>query len=960
MHSLTEVDVFDVRRGAAHEPQRADVGTAPSRRDTVSSTDVSRGQPLGRRAECGRLDELVALVGEGHSSTLIMRGEAGIGKTVLLDYVAQRASARGRVLRANGVESEMDLPFAGLHQLCKPVLDRVAALPEPQRDALQVAFGLRGGASADRLMVALGGLNLLSGAAEDEPLFCVVDDAQWLDPASLQALLFVARRLLAEQIGLVLVVRGNSAAFAGLPELEVHGLRDRDALELLSSVVRGRLDPRVSQRILAETRGNPLALTQLPRGLSPAELSAGLGPSAGLPLIGQIEQSFLRRYEQLPAIARRFLLLAAVDPLGDPLLLRRAAAASGIVDHLVTDGDSGGLMSIGLHVQFQHPLARSAIYGAATSDERRAAHQAIANALDSDADPYHRAWHRAQAATGPDEEIATELETASGRALARGGLAASAAMLERAAVLSTTRAERVRRGLTAARAIYEAGVPDRALELIAVLESGYLEPLEQATITRLRGQIAVSLGRPHPAINLLLDAADALTSLNPALARETYLEALEATMYAGGLGPAGGLAAVAGVAVEAIRTMATAADGPGVVDHLLQGMLSWVIDGLPRAVPQMRLALAGLTSLTTEPVAAARWTWLAYHIVISTWDDEYWLALTERYRASVRAAGALGLLPSALLGSASYAIWTGDFTVADALLEDALSISTAIGLPPTAIVVRAVMSAWRGQRAQTEAIAARILGDGSVDGEEDRALANYCLAVLGNGLGDYAAALSAARASAYGQQLGLPELLLPELIEAAVRLGDRSAAERALEHLAVGTTAAGTSWARGTEAYCRALLAEGGAAEVLYRQAIEHLDACRMVPFRHRAHLVFGEWLRRERRRVEARQHLQIAYDAFTAMGALGFAERAQRELLAAGATVISRVLPTHDELTPQEVQVARLAAANASNQEIAAQLFISASTVGYHLSKAFRKLDINSRRQLTHALGGSPTTSGR
>jgi DNA-binding CsgD family transcriptional regulator len=364
--------------------------------------------------------------------------------------------------------------------------------------------------------------------------------------------------------------------------------------------------------------------------------------------------------------------------------------------------------------------------------------------------------------------------------------------------------------------------------------------------------------------------------------------------------------------------------------------------------------LAELSSPTTDPIAAARWAWLAYHIVISTWDDDYWLAITERYRESVRASGALSLLPKALVGSASFAIWTGDFAVADALLDDALAISTSIGLPPTAIVIRAVMTAWRGQRAQTEAIVARVASDGTASGEEDLTVARYSMAVLGNGLGEYAAALAAARTPVHGRQLGLPELLLPEVVEAAVRLGDRSEAVRALDHLTAGMATAGTSWALGVDAYCRALLAPDDAAEVLYRQAIDHLDTCRIVPFRHRARLVFGEWLRRERRRVEARDQLQTAYDGFTALGALGFAERARRELLATGATVNNRVEPAHNDLTPQEVQVARLAAANASNQEIAAQLFISTSTVGYHLSKAFRKLDINSRRQLAHALGGA------
>jgi DNA-binding CsgD family transcriptional regulator len=920
-----------------------------------------RDRPLGRQKECDRLDEVIERVCRGRSSTLVLRGEAGIGKTVLLDHLARRAAEHGRVLRANGVGSEMELPFAGLHQLFLPILDAIPLLPAPQREAIEAAFGLRGGPGADRLMVALAGLNLLSEAAGPQRVFCVVDDAQWLDQPSLHSLLFIARRLLAEPIGLVLAAREDAGAFGGLPELEVGGLRDQDSLQLLERVVSGHLDPRVSRRILAETRGNPLAITQLPRGLTAAELAAGLGPSARLPLSGQIEQSFRRRYEKLPPTVRRLLLLAAAEPLGDPALLRRAAAERGLPELSVTAADTDGLMVIGLHVSFEHPLARSAVYEAAPGDERRAAHLAIARAVDADDDPDRRAWHRSLAADGPDEQIAAELEATAARARARGGLAASAAMLEHAALLSTKRADAVRRGLAAARAVYEAGEPDRALEVVAALEAAPLGPLERAQLNRLRGQIAVSLGRPHRAVGLLLYAAGTLRMLDPAASRETYLEALEATMNAGRFGPDGGLTAVAG---DVVRLLPDPPAEPGLVDALLDSVLTWATEGLARALPAMRRALAGLSAPTTDPVAAARWAWLAYHLVIGTWDDEHWLSTTERYRSSVREAGALSLLPSALLGSASFALWTGEFAVADTLLADALGISMTVGLPPTALVVRAALTAWRGQRDETATIVERIVshvsggGDAPhpVDGPDEVhlrsvILANYCTAVLGNGTGDHAAAYAAARASAYEDQLGLPELVLPELVEAAVLVGDRAEAERALAHIVVRTTASGTAWALGVEAYCRALVADDDVAERFYRRAIKHFGACRIAPFRYRAHLVYGEWLRRERRRGEARDHLQTAYGALRAMGANGFAERARRELVAAGGTVARRGEETREALTPQELRIVELAAAEASDQEIAAQLFISPSTVGYHLGKAFRKLDVTSRRQLADVL---------
>ena len=928
-------------------PRPVPMARRASTRTPVSDTAPVHTRPLGRRAECDRLDQVVAAVSAGHSSTLVLRGEAGIGKSVLLDYLAGRASAGAVVLRASGVESEMELPFAGLHQLCMPILDRVPLLPELQRDALHAALGVGSGV-ANRLAVALGGLDLLSGLSETRPLFCVIDDAQWLDQASVQTLFFIARRLLAERIGMVFAVRDDTGALAGLPELEVTGLRDQDASLLLGSVIGGRLDPRVRQRIVAETHGNPLAIIQLPRGLSGAELSAGLGPSVGVSLPNQIKQSFLGRYRKLPNPTRQLLMLAAAEPLGDPNLLWRAAAAAGLPDTPVSPADTGGLMSIGQYVQFEHPLARAAIYDAATGQERQAAHRAIAQATDPETDPDHRAWHRSQAATGTDDEVAAELEYASGRALARGGLAAAAAILERSTQLSSTRPEVIRRGLTAARATYDAGAPDRAVELLTVLESGSLGPAEHAAVIRLRGQIAVSHGQPAQAAGLLLNAAQALQPFDPAQARETYLEALEAVHFAGQSGFPGGLAALA---ADVIRTVPAPPDQPGLVDHLLDGMLTWAVHGLPDAIPAIRRALAQMSSASTDPAAAARWVWLMNHMANSTWDDDLWMVITDRYRAVVREIGALSLLPSALMARASYALTTGDFAATDSLLSDASSISTAVGLPPAAGQSRAALTAWQGQREETETVLAQIVRDRAADGDYATAFVDGCTAVLNNGLGNYALAFRAAQRSAFKKQLGFPEAMLLELIESAVRLDEPAEAKRALQHLTVRTTAAGTSWALGVEAYCRALLTKTDAAESYYRQAIEQLDTCRIVPFRHRARLVFGEWLRRERRRTEAREHLQVAYETFIAMGALGFAERARRELLATGGTVPRRTEDTRDVLTPQEVQVAQLAAAEASNQEIAAQLFISSSTVSYHLSKAFRKLGINSRRELARAL---------
>ena len=480
----------------------------------------------GRRSERDELDGLTDAVRGGESRALIVRGEPGVGKTALLDYLVEQASDC-LVVRAAGVQSEMELAFAGLHQLLAPMLDRLERLPAPQRDALRTAFGASPGPAPDRFFVGLAVLSLLSEVAEEQPLICVVDDEQWLDRASAQVLAFVARRLEAESVGLVLAARAPSDELAGLPELLVEGLGDDDARALLESALAGPLDARVRDQIVTETRGNPLALLELPRGVTPAELAGGFGLPGAAPLSGRIEESFRRRLDALPVQTRRLLQLAAADPVGEPSLLWRAAERLAIGTDAATPAVEAGLIEFDARVRFRHPLVRSAAYQSATLQERQSAHRALAEVTDAKVDPDRRAWHLAQATPGPDEEVAEELERSADRAQRRGGLAAAAAFLERAATLTPEPGRRAQRLLAAATAKRDAGALDDALGLLVAVEAGPPDALRTAEVERLRGQIAFDQRRGSDAARLLVSAARRLEPLNADMARETHLAALE-------------------------------------------------------------------------------------------------------------------------------------------------------------------------------------------------------------------------------------------------------------------------------------------------------------------------------------------------------------------------------------------------------------------------------------------------
>ena len=888
---------------------------------------------------------------------LVLRGEAGVGKTALLEYVSELASGF-RCIHVAGVESDMELAFAGLQQLCAPLLNHLDELPEPQREALNVAFGRGVGAAPDRFLVGLAVLSLMAAAANDQPLLCIIDDAQWLDQVSVQTLAFVARRLLAEPVALLFAARDAGAeALAGLPELAVIGLSDAHARELLESVMLGGIDPRVRDRIVAETRGNPLALLEVPRNVSATDLAGGFWVSGARSTAGAIEQSFVRRIQSLPAPTQRLLLVAAAEPVGDAALFLRAAAQLGIPVDALAPAEAAGVIEFGPRMRFHHPLMRSAAYHAADLTERRAIHRALADATDPQHDPDRRAWHAAAAAAGPDDAVAAELESSAGRAQSRGGIAAAAAFLERAAVLTSDPARRGPRALAAAQAKRDAAAPAAAHELLAIAELGPLSDLQHAQAARLRAQMEFARSRGgdpraprliEPA-SQLLNAAKRLDTLDDDLARETYLEALAAAMYAGRLGEPGAMASVA-EAAGAVAGRVLALHRP--IDLLLIGMANRITGGASAGSDLLRTALELMCSQAQTDGQALRWMSLGLAIVQESavgelWDDAMYGQLATAAVRHARDAGALAVLPPALAYKAGVHVLAGEFATAATLIEEAAAITAATDYAPLRYH-SLTLAAWRGIPADAVGLIEAAAEDATARGEgRVLGLTGYLSAVLYNGLGRYGEAYAAARDGGEYEDLGFHGWCLFELIEAATRIGDKETAAQAVRRLEGRAGSSGTDWGLGAVANARALVADDELADSLYAEAIERLGRTRVVVHLARARLQYGEWLRRVNRRVDARRHLNDAHEMFTRMGAQAFAERARRELIATGEKARKQPVSSGDELTAQEGQIARLAGDGLTNQEIGAQLFISTHTVEWHLRKVFVKLGITSRRQL-------------
>jgi DNA-binding CsgD family transcriptional regulator len=903
---------------------------------------------VGRDDETAQLDQLVGDVRSGNSRALVLHGEAGVGKSALLDHV-ERVSQGCEIVRASGVQSEMELPFAALHQLCRPMLDQLDALPEPQRSALATVFGLSPGAPPDRFLVGLATLGLFAEAAASQPLLCLVDDHQWLDQATRQVLGFVARRLGAESVGFVFAARELDEDLSGLTHLLIAGLDDHHARALLDSVLTGSLDERVRDQIVRETRGNPLALLELPRGRSADELAGGFRIPRGTRLVSTLEDDFQRRIEALPEDTRHLLLLAAADPTGDAALVWRAAARSGIDPNAARAAAQEGLAELDGRTTFRHPLARSVSYWSAPVTERQDAHRALAEETDKDLDPDRYSWHRAHATQGCDEDVAAELEQSAARAGARGGLAAAAAFLERAVALTLDPGKRSERALAAAFTQFQAGGLQSTVELLDVAEAGPLDDLDRARVSLIRAQLAFVLNRGGEAPALLVAAAAEFQQIDAGLARETYLDAFNASTFAGRAASPGGRVR------EVARAAAAAppSEGPKKpTDWLLLGLTANFTEGYPAAVPHFREALSSFRT-GVSPAQELRWLWPMTSAALHLWDDEQWLLLSQRYLDLAHATGALSELPLALSTRAMVLLFSGDLGGAASLVDEQETVTRATGsqLAPYSAMCLAAM---QGQATMTERLIEFTTRGAVSKGEGiSVAVAKWTHAVLQNGQGKYAEATTAAREALDHQEY--PELCYPgianwaaaELIEAATRSGGDAEAREAMEWLTEMTSASGTAWALGVQARSRALLARDDEADSAFREALSWLEQTRVGSELARTHLLYGEWLRRAKRRAEARDHLRTAYETLDHMGMQAFANRARRELLATGETARSRSTPQTQELTAQEALIARLAREGLSNPEIGSRLFISARTVQYHLGKVFAKLCISSRSQL-------------
>lgn len=913
---------------------------------------------VGRTKEVGALEDVLAAVRAGESEVLVLSGEVGIGKTALLDWAAEAAGDM-RVARVAGVESEMDLGFAGLHQLLMPFLDGLDRLPAPQRSALQSAFGLVAEPPPDQFLVGLATLTLLTDAAASRPVLCVVDNAQWLDQASAEVLGFVARRLLADRMGMLFAVQGEeerAAVFDGLPKLPVRGLTEEAARELLAAAAGGLVDSRVSERIVAETAGNPLGLVEFGGELTAGERSGAVPLTGPLRFRGRLEELYLSRVRALPADAQMLLLVLAADQLGDPAKAWRAASRLGIGPGAVELPEVERLVTGTPSLRFRHPLMRSIVYHGAPSVARRRVHEALAAVSDPVRDPDRRAWHLAQATCGPDEEIAGELDRSAGRARSRGGWASSAAFLERSAELTPDPQGRARRLVAAAEARLAVGEMSAARALLDRAIPDVPDPVVSAQAKRLEGGILLTAGEPT-ATSVLLEAARMTGSNDARLARDTLLEAFAAQLVRWN-------AAETAEVIQAIRS-APAVTGSKVTpaDRLLDGLAAVAERRFGAGARLLRQAVAAVMGGQPVPGDAPQ-RFLAFRLgAAELYDDSAWRELADQWVTRARDQGAVAAMVVGLGFRAFSQVAEGRFAAAESAISETRSLAVAMGnrtyLNGLAYL-ELEMLAWRGDEASARPLAARLRATANQGDGHRSQRGHKALAALELGLGNYQDALHHALAAA-ADQPALIHRSSPELlIEAAIRCGDRAAASAALEAVAPWWQACGTPWSLGLLARSQALLADDDRAEEGYRLSIEHLRKCQVAPELARSHLVYGEWLRRQRRRRVAREHLRAAAELFGTLGMEAFASRAQGELRAVGEHVAAPRAGTPDTLTPQEAQIAGLAAEGATNQEIAARLFVSASTVDYHLRKVFRKLGVTRRAQLSRALTALDSTDGQ
>jgi DNA-binding CsgD family transcriptional regulator len=904
---------------------------------------------LGRLDERRSLDVILDAARSGLSGALVVRGGPGMGKTSLLDYAVDSA-AGFRVSRIAGVQSEMELAYAALHRLLVRFLPLLDGLPPPQRHALGTAFGLVEGPPPDRFMVGLGSLGLLASAAGARPLLCVVDDAQWVDRESLEALAVVGRRLYADRVALLFGAREEEevdARLDGLDELQLGGLADDVALELIRTVVSGPLDPRAAGRLVKETEGCPLAIIELGAGITAEELSARALIPEPLPLSRRIEAHFLRRISALPVPTQEFLLVAAADPSGDPVVVAGAAEHLRLPEDASGPAMAAGLFELASPTRFRHPLVRSAVYSAASSSDRRRAHAALAAATDATRDPDRRAWHLAAATVGPDEDVAVGLEQAAGRARARGGCSAAGVFLVRAAELTPYRERRAQRVIAAAQSLFAGGAPRRARALLEASDTDISDPLQRATALRLQGAIRYALGEAQAAVSILMEAAQALQPFDAHLSRATLLQALAAARSIGRFAAPGQTEADIAVAARAMPLPAGAT--PSTADELLDGYVALFLDGYQSAAPLLRRALSTLRADHSASEEILLWVAIGCWVAGSVGDDDALHALARRLVDQAREQGALVQLSNGLLFLAMSELLNGSLTSARAYFGERAELLAAFGIEVD--VGRVVVPAWAGREAEARAEATAVTAY-AIEQKQGWMLifVEYALLVLDLGLGNYEAAFVRSTRD-YQDDSFLVVVAFPGYIEAAVRCGQGTAAGAALEQLAARALTHPRPLTLGLLARSRALLTDDDTAEGLYREAIDRLRESRADLQLARAQLVYGEWLRRHNRRTDAREQLRTAHERFASVGAAAYAERARGELLATGERARKRGVDTTDDLTPQERQVALLASRGATNPEIATKLFVSPSTVDYHLRKVYRKLGVASRRQLGSAL---------
>jgi DNA-binding CsgD family transcriptional regulator len=901
---------------------------------------------VGRHRELAVIERLLLDVRSGHSRALVLRGEPGIGKTALLDEIVARAEGMA-VVRLSGVQSETDLAYGALYPLWSRLTgEGVSRLPEPQGLALRAAFGLEAGPPPSVFLVGLAILNGLADLAEQHSLLVVVDDAHWLDEPSAQTLSFVARRLQAEGVGLVFAAREMMPELEGLLELPIAGLAAEDARRLLGSVLRVHVDEAILDRFIAETEGNPLAALELSSGLASPDPEAMLDRRDPRGLWVQLEGSFQRRVQALSGEAEMLLLIAAAEPSGDPLVFWRAVDLLGLSRDAAGALQEAGLLRVGSSVVFRHPLVRSASYRSASVAARRSVHGALSQAVDPDLDPDRRALHLALATPGPDEKVAIDLERSAERALRRGGYAAAASFLERALTLTSDRDRRGARALAAAEAKLAAGEPRPSRDLLSIAEKGPLDALGSAQLEVLRARVAFALGRGRDAPALLLKAAKNLEPLDLADARDAYLDAMRAVLFAGRFAEDTHLRDVA-VAARAVAWP----DPPLIPDLLLKAFASLIVDGYSAGAPLAREAIARLGHDESSAAADLASLALGAQLAVTLWDEVAYDELTQRQVRLAREIGALEALPIALTHRAITHILAGDLAAAVSLAEEIEVISEATGRPLP--LYAAVAVAANGPPAVAYALIDSSL-QAATDRGEGAAVKWIQLekAMLCNALGRYEDAWTAAE-SAYEGPVLYSTWIASELIESAARSGRPERAARAVEDLREMASAVRTDWVLGVETRCRALLADGEMAESLYRRSIAHLQRTRRPMELGRSRLAYGEWLRRRGRRIDARQQLRPAREIFAGFGSVAFTDRATRELAATGETVHkhSSDVDTRSDLTVRESQIARLAAEGLSNREIGQQLFISHRTVGYHLAKVFSKLDVNNRALLGDSL---------